>query len=155
LKIYSEKKINSKDEFEKFQKEKNKHNPVSIISNITGKEIIYNTFDREILNDDNVGKYVVVNNYTNINGVMSEDRKPLISFVENNIGTITKVSLGGGEAYYDIKYSNIPPELQAYFTQRFYDNNPKYLICVESDTMFISDNYNDCLTYISSKKYNL
>jgi hypothetical protein len=127
---------------------------ISIISKITGKEIIYNPFDREILNDDNIGKFVVLNNYTfDIIEVEIKYREELINFINNNVGKITMAKLSGGEAFYDIQYDNIPNNLQEYFTPRTYDDNCRYLITNKCD--FISNNYETCNTYIISKKYNI
>jgi hypothetical protein len=148
------KKIDSKKEWEDFEKRKANTPPMSIV--INGKEIIYNPVGREILNDDNVGKFVVLNDYPfDINDVKLKYRNDLIAFVKSNIGKIIKSTLGGGNAHYDIEYENIPTHLQNTFTTRYYDLNPYYLISSEETIDYISDNYNDCLTYISAKKYNL
>jgi len=137
-----------------FNKEKNKQKPVSIKSTITGKDIIYNPFNREILNDDNVSKYVVLKDYPfDIDQVELNDRAALTSFICNSIGQIIKASLGGGLAYYDIKYYNVPENLNKYFTPRHYDNDGYYLIA--SDFDFISDNYGECETFITANKYNI
>lgn len=144
-----------KRRFDHFNDQKNKATPITI--SIKGKEIIYNPVDREILNDDNVGKYVVLNVYPfEINEVKIKDRENLLYFISNNIGKITCAKLGGGEAYYDAKYDNVTNNLQPYFTQRPYDLENAYLIFTDNSVdNYISDNYDDCLSYISSRKYNL
>ena len=112
-----------------FDKEKNKQEPVSIKSAITGKDIIYNPFNREILNDDNVNKYVVLKDYPfDMDAVELEDRDALTSFIRNSIGQIVRASLGGGLAYYDIKYYDVPEYLNEYFTPRHYDYDDGYYL---------------------------
>jgi hypothetical protein len=140
-----------KRQWNNFESDKKKHDPVSVT--INGKEIIYNPFDREILNDNNIGKYVVLNEYTfNIDNVNIEKREKLINFIRNSVGRIIMAKLGGGQAFYDIEYENVPKDLIVYFTLRY--NNKKFCL-VNTEFDFISDNYEDCLVYISSNKYNL
>ena len=149
--LFGRKKIDPKIEWDKFEKEKAKQKPVSIV--VDGKEIIYNPFDREILNDDNVGKYAVLNEYPfDIDDVKLKDRDMLTNFIRNNVGKITHASLGGGKAYYTIEYHDIPNNIKNYFSQNR-EHECVYLMYDQPD--FISDNLEDCLTYISANKYNL
>ena len=114
--------------------------------NIQGKDIIYSTIDREIINDKNVGKYAVIN-------FTYDDDHNIKYFVKNNIGKITKSKLAGGKIFYDIKYENIPLEIRHFFTQRDYDSSISYLIKIKEDC-FIGK-YEQCEIYISANKYNL
>jgi hypothetical protein len=148
-----------KRNFKKYDSEfdKRKSEAETITININGKEIVYNPVDREILNDKNVGKYVVLKDYPFVVSAsyLSNIIDELISYIKTNIGKIIISKLAGGATHYDIKYDNIPEHLKHAFTQRSYDLNLCYLICTFDNIDFISDNYDDCLTFITSKKYNL
>lgn len=153
--LFSSKK-DLKKEWDDFEENKKKHKPVTITT-AEGNEIIYNPFDREILNDNNVGKYVVLNEYPfNTNGSSGSsgirDRNDLIQFIKTNVGKISRANLGGGQAHYEIKYENVPINLEEYFSYRYNSTN-RYLISTEF--AFISDKYDDCVIYITSNKYNL
>ena len=156
LKRYESLKKRLKKHFDDFDKRSKEAEPVTITT-AKGKEITYNPVGREILNDTNINKYIVLNKYPfHMDDVKFEDRSILTKFIKNNVGQIIKATLAGGESHYDIKYNNVPRNLQLYFTVRSYDiNNHMYLISIDENFDFISDNYKDCLTYIAANKYNL
>ena len=111
---------------------------------------------------DEIGQYVVLKKWINYwNTKLSSypvDRKhmdkavleDLDLFFQNNVGEIIRVN---STENYTIKYTNIKNENVKNFTHK---NEPYgyYLICEEKDFDFIGT-YDECISFITAKKYNL
>jgi hypothetical protein len=83
--------------------------------------------------DNIIGKYVIMKFYTN---------KEYDNFLRNNIGQIIDVPENG---YIEIKYDNIPPELD-YLENYWF---------IAKNIIKMSDNKDDLEQYITMNKYNL
>lgn len=106
-------------------------------------------------NEPNIGKYVILNEYT-LSKEMSKDTLiELDNFVKNNIGKIIYASKSGYGIHYCVRYENIPNMLSEYFSQSVEDLTPRYLICTKENIIAISENYKDLEHIISANKYNL
>ena len=101
--------------------------------------------------EKNIGKFVIVGDYSS---TTSTDSKDLYRFLQSNVGEITLASKSGYGISYMVKYDNIPPDLQHWFSQNPVDYIPRYLVCMDQHLEFIGS-YEECKTYIDAKTYNL
>lgn len=107
-------------------------------------------------NEENIGKYVVVKNYTSLSNIKNLE---LYTFIRNNIGQITLASKSSYGISYMVKYENIPHELKSHFSQSPQDvprylAEPKYLICMYENFDCIGT-YEECKLCVEANKYNL
>ena len=103
--------------------------------------------------EPNLFKYVVMDEFPLLN-TRNDNLKELDSFVKNTPGQIVLASRNVNIISYMVKYENIPDHLKKWFATTPQDSETKYLVAYGDYINFIGT-YEDCETYISSKKYNL